>query len=499
MLIDLGLALSFVNMGGQISVMITECVQGMFCSFAVIVVSATVLVKMSWPQMVHALELASKKNASMINPFHTSGVTDYNIWYYLIALFGAFYSYMSWQGTQGFYSSARTPHEQKMGGIISAWRWMPQGMMIGLLGLAGIAIMRLPQFADQAHAVSIALAKIPNQSVQGEMRIPIAMAHFLPSGVKGLLATIFLFFSFTCHDTYMHSWGSIFVQDIYMPIKNKPLDPFYHIKLLRWSIAGVALFAFIFGVLYQPTEQIFFFWAITGTIWLGGSGPVIVGGLYWKRGTTPAAYAALITGSVIGVAGLIIPKIYLAHTGHQFPINGQWLWFIAMILATSIYFFISIFTSRVSDAYDLDRVLHRGRYRVETDHVPEEHRQSKWLQIVGITSEFSRSDKMLAVALVVWNAIWFLWFVLFSVINLLHPVSDSIWTRYFFINAIAIPAVFCIPVTIWFTTGGVMDMRALFKALEAAVRDPSDDGRVVAHEEPSGELPEVETAKVEVV
>ena len=57
MLVDLGLALSFVNMGGQISVMVTECVQGMFCAFAFIVVSATILIKVHWSQMVAAMEM----------------------------------------------------------------------------------------------------------------------------------------------------------------------------------------------------------------------------------------------------------------------------------------------------------------------------------------------------------------------------------------------------------------------------------------------------------
>ncbi len=486
MLIDLGLALSFVNMGGQISVMITEVVQGMFCSFAFVIVSAVVLIKIHWGQMVTALEMAPA-NASMLNPFHTSGVGDYNIYYYLVGLFGAFYSYMSWQGSQGFYSCARNPHEQKMGGIISVWRSVPHGLMTALIALAGISVLRLPQFSHEASLVAAALDRIPNESIQSQMRIPIALSMFLPTAVKGLLATVFLFYSFTCHDTYMHSWGSIFVQDIYMPIRNKAIDPEHHIKLLRWSIMGVAVFAFIFSLVYVPTEDILFFFAITGTIWSGGSGAVIIGGLYWKRGTTAAAYGSLITGALFGGGGLILTKMYRMHHGHDiqvilhhgkgFTLNNQYIFFIAMITALLVYITVSLITSRGKKPYNLERMLHRGKYSVATDHVKEQVTRSRWAQIVGITKEFSKSDKILAVALLVWNGAWFVWFVVFSIINLLYPVSDSIWADYHLIHTIIIPAALSLPITIWFTVGGIHDIRHLFKALATAVRDPSDDGR----------------------
>lgn len=126
MLIDLGLALSFVTMGGQISVMITECVQGMFTTLAFVVVGVVIFTMLRWDQIVHALQITSSPGLSMINPFDTSKVNDFNIWYYLIGIYGAFYTSMSWQGGQGFFSSARTPHEQRMGNIIALWRQIPQ-------------------------------------------------------------------------------------------------------------------------------------------------------------------------------------------------------------------------------------------------------------------------------------------------------------------------------------------------------------------------------------
>lgn len=475
MAIDMTLALSFVLMGGQISVMITECVQGMFCTIAFLVISMVVVAHFTWPELMRGLEVASKPDASMLNPFHTSGVKDFNVWYYLIAVSGAFYGYMSWQGTQGFNSSARTPHEQKMGGIIGGWRQIPQTLMITLLGLAALAVLRLPQFADQAAVINSSLAGISNTTIRGEMTIPIAIVHLLPVGIKGLFGTIMLFISFTCHDSYMHSWGSIFVQDVVMPLKRKSLSPHEHITLLRLSIFGVALFAFVFSWAYPPSQKILMFFAATATIWIG-SGAAIVGGLYWKKGTTAGAYAALNAGCVLGLASTAVPVIWQNLYHREFPINSQYILFFTMLTCIALYYVVSLLTCR--EEFDLDRMLHRGVYADSTSEIAaEEAHISAWQKVVGITKEFSKGDRFLAVLLVTWNMANFLWFVVFSVANLAYHVSDLSWATYWKVTLILNLAM-SVPFVVWFTVGGYLDIKALYKLLDSAVPDHTDDGRV---------------------
>jgi SSS family solute:Na+ symporter len=422
-------------MGGQVSVMITECVQGMFCCFAFLAVSFTILIKVHWSHMVQALQLASAPNASLINPFNTGAVNDFNVTYYLIGLFGAFYGYLSWQGGQGFYSSARNPHEQKMGQVIGVWRDIPKTLMLSLMGLAALAITKLPEFANTANSVATAVGKIGDPNIQNEMRVPIAMAHFLPVVIKGLLATIFLFFSFTCHDTYMHSWGSIFVQDVYMPIKNRVLSPDQHIRLLRRSITAVAIFAFVFSLLVPPGDKILMFFAATGTIWLGGSGAVIIGGLYWKRGTSAAAYTALSVGLLGGVVTMInmyAPGFFVALLGHKIPYNPQQIYLGAMVAAAILYPTVALITSRGKEGFNLDRLLHRGKYLRESDHIHarDKGKQSKWALICGITQEFSKADRILAGALLAWQIIWFGWFAAYMIARLFVPVTDQAFILY---------------------------------------------------------------------
>jgi len=481
MALDLGFALMFVNMGGQISVMVTECVQGMFTSIAFVLIIICVMVIMPWSHIATAL-LSAPPEASMVHPFHTSQVKDFNIWFYLIGIFGTFYGYMSWQGTQGFYSSARSPHEQQMGGIISFLRGMPAGVLFTLLPLAALAVLKLPEFSAQAAAVQETLKTIPESAIRNQMTVPIVLAHLLPIGIKGLLAVTMLFFSFTCHDTYMHSWGSIFVQDVVMPIRQKmgqgPLSPEAHIRRLRWSIAGVAIFSFLFSLLYPQTQKIYMFFAITGTIWLGGSGAVVVGGLYWKRGTTAGAYAAVILGAVLGVSGLFADQIWQFFCGQPFPINGQWLSLIGMVSSLTVYILVSLVTGFGQRQANLKKILHRDEYAVGVEPLEEKGpRRSVWLRIVGITEHFSFTDKVLAFSLIGWNVLGFSFFCIVTVIHLTIGTSTEWWLKFWHFYLMLL---LCIgaPAVVWFTIGGIGDIRALFAALKTAPRDPTDDGRV---------------------
>jgi solute:Na+ symporter, SSS family len=483
MALDLGLALVFVTMGGQVSVMVTECVQGMFSTVAFLVIIACVLVMVPWPHIAQTLSVAPA-DASLIHPYHTGQIKDFNIWFFLIAIFGAFYGYMSWQGSQGFFSSARTPHEQQMGGVIGIWRQLPQNLICILLPLAAFVVLRRQEYAHQAAAATATLNAIPNEYIRSQMTVPVTMGKFLPIGIKGLLTTTMLFFSFTCHDTYMHSWGSIFVQDVVMPIRGKALRPEQHLLLLRCSIVFVAVFSFLFSLLYSQSHQILMFQAVTGTIWVGAGG-VIVLGLYWKRGTTAAAYASLIVGAVFGLLGLFADPIWQHFFQKDLPINLQWLSFIAMVSALTAYVLISLLTGRRHKDANLQKILHRGPYALPTDEPVAKPRSSTWLRIVGITEHFTLFDKFLAIALIVWQFGWFTSFLVITAIHFAFGTSQEWWTKFWHFY-ILLQFVIGIPAAVWFTVGGIIDIKALFKTLEKAVRDPTDDGSV--RHEPDDEI-----------
>ena len=95
-------------------------------------------------------------------------------------------------------------------------------------------------------------------------------------------------FIVSTHDTYLHSWGSIFVQDVLMPFRKRPFTKRgAHLKdPAPVDPRGGGASSSSSPWLVPQNEYIRLFFAITGAIFAGGSGAVIIGGLYWRRGTT---------------------------------------------------------------------------------------------------------------------------------------------------------------------------------------------------------------------
>ncbi|MFH1688973.1 MAG: sodium:solute symporter [Candidatus Eisenbacteria bacterium] len=490
MIVLLGIALFFVFSGGQVAVIITDFAQGLFVNVVFVAIVLYLFLQVDWTQIVEALA-AAPQEASLINPFKTSHIEDFNLWYFLIGIVGVLYGAMSWQGTQAYNSSAVSAHEAKMGSVLGNWRGFPQGLFLLFVPIIIYTVMHHPDFSQLAAGVESAISGVGNEAIQSQMRGPLVLARLLPAGLMGAFAAVMLAAFISTHDTYLHSWGSIFIQDVVMPFRKKRFSQKQHLRLLRWSIFGVAVFIFFFSLLFQQSEYIFLFFAITGAIFAGGSGAVIIGGLYWKRGTAPAAWAALITGSSIAVGGILIHRLpeemFLATPENLsqiavhgwsvlrwlYHINGQQYWAMAMGASAVLYVLVSLLGKRRS--FDLDRLLHRGRYDTARETTVVNAAPSRGLRVLGMGKEFTRGDRIIYIASYAHTTFWILVFIVGTIYNLHHDVPSEAWARfwkfYFFVQVVV--SVFVI---VWFAIGGFRDLGAMLGRLRVMQRDADDDG-----------------------
>ncbi|MDR1145875.1 MAG: hypothetical protein LBK71_07055 [Verrucomicrobiales bacterium] len=447
-----------------------------------------------------------EKGKSLLNPFDSSGVKDFNIWYVLMGLFLGIYGTMGWQFSGGFRGASLNAHEGRMGGVLGAWRGYGKSAAVGILVLCTLAYLQHPDFASQSATANEQISSIANPTIQKQMYIPIGLAHVLPAGLKGALCVILLMGLFSGDSTHLHSWAGIFVQDLLVPLRKKPFTAKQHILILRLAVLGVALFAFFFGWLFQPGDYIVMWWAITTSLFVAGAGAAILGGLYWKKATNAGAWTGMVTGSSLSLAAIVWRQLtpdarravleWATNVLHL-PLSVEWITrqaneapnflqmsFAIALLTVTLFIIVSLLTCR--ENYNMDRMLHRGQYAKPEPTVPGQEKKvtrkpSIWGRMIGLDDDFTYGDKWIAVSLFALNMVWFFIFIIGTLWNLVKPWPDAWWSAYYHFCVFVYPVFFAVITAVWFTWGGVRGMTRLFTLLRAQKVNERDDGTVVGH------------------
>jgi len=474
--------LYFTFIGGQIAVLITDFFQSFFLNVILAVLLIWLLIKFPLKDVFESL-LIAEKGKSMVNPFD-AGQSDFNPWYFIIAIVASVVNRLSWQGSQGFNCSAKSPHEAKMAGVLSNFRgWVITYSLVLLIPLVGYMIMHHPKYASYAAQVSQLLSPIKNNEVRDQMIVPMAMTTYMPVGLMGAFAAVMIVATIAVHNVSLHSWGSIFVQDVILPLRKKPFTNKQHIFALRISILFVAVFVCLFSSLFQQTQHIFYFMALTGAIWLGGIGSVIVGGLYTKWGNTTGAYAALISGSILATSGMVCDNLWMKWFGKNFFLTGQEIFFFAMLVATVLYIVLSLFGRRTH--FNLDKMLHRGAYRIAGEHIsggvgesiPVHKKFSIMEKVFGFTEDFTRGDKIIYIIAISQSLVMFVLFAVMTALAYFVGLTDKQWSFYHYCYFWIMMCASFIVIT-WLAIGGIRDTISLYRDLRMAKRNLADDGRV---------------------
>ncbi|MCP4290401.1 MAG: sodium:solute symporter [bacterium] len=501
-------AVYFVFAGGQVAVMITDFIQGAFANLVFLILAVYLLLLVGWDQVGEVLSQTAVGH-SKINPFDTGYVDDFNFKYFLIGVIGLFYGAMSWQGTQAYNSSARTAHEGKMGGVLGLWRGRSQDVFMTLVPILVFTVLNHPEWTGFAGEVNEQIGSIENSSVANQMRAPLVLARLLPTGLLGAFAALMMGAFISTHNTYLHSWSSIFIQDVVLPFRKTPLSPKKHLLILRLGVVGVAIFIFFFSLFYKQSQAILLFFALTAAIFAGWSGAVIIGGLYTRWGTTAGAWVATVSGVTLALTGFILEQAqrswrdsgtafwglldfagpekaqhWATWTETHLP-NGQEIWGWSMWICGLIYVAVSLGQqAHKRQSFDLDRLLHRGEYALPGEvEKGDDSVSSRW-RALGVNSEFGKGDKFLYLATWGWNLAWVGVFAVGTIFFLTRDVPNGDWSQWdglwlkFWHSKIWIELGVAAVVVVWFTRGGIRDIKRMLESLSSNRPDDDDDGFV---------------------
>jgi SSS family solute:Na+ symporter len=369
--------------------------------------------------------------------------------------------------------------------------------MMVMVGLGGLVYLNHPDFAAGAAAVHAALAGTES-NLHSQLAAPVALGQMLPIGVKGAFCAIMIWGMLANDSSMMHSFGSVFVQDVLLPFRKKPLSEKQNMRWLRWSIFGVAVFAFVFSALFQQVDFIVMFQIVTSAVYMAGAGAVIIGGLYWKRGTVAAAWAAMVSGSSLALGALLIQQVwkdvhphlveaaraislpeaaaYLMLHPEKLPIPGHIISLSAALLATVVYLSVSLLGRK--STHDMEKLLNRGAYRVEAQKEGDSSqgpRRFRWSSLIGIDPQFTRTDRFIAGFMFFWGIWWAALALGITAWNAFFSRWPAEWfANYEGFRAIIIGGFFGLLTTVWFTIGTARDLWTALKILKSGKRP--DDG-----------------------
>ncbi len=157
-------AVGLICMGGTLALIITDAVQGMLFYPLIAAFVIFILYKFSWSNDVIPVMTDRVPGESFINPFDVSKLRDFNLFMIFLWVVRTVLHRASWIGS-GASTAARTPHEQKMAGVLGAWRWSITMLFYVLVAIAIITVMNHKKWAPEAKVIRDSIASTISQEL----------------------------------------------------------------------------------------------------------------------------------------------------------------------------------------------------------------------------------------------------------------------------------------------------------------------------------------------
>ncbi len=266
------LVLIYTLLGGMVSVILTDFIQFILLSLALLIFAGVLYVGLGWDAIVTGWQ--SVHGMLGFNPFHADS--------------GFGVSYVLWMVvTAGLVSIAIWPTALSRALVLPDDAAVKKQYMLASIPMMARFVIPM---------VIGAMAFILLGPGDGLVALPAAALQVLPAGVLGLLVAGLLAAMMSTFDGYLLCWSSVIVRDIIMPLSKRYWTDDEQMRWIRYFIVLCGVFMLYWGLFYQGSEDVWDYLAITGAIYFTGAIPVMIGGLYWQRASKAGAMLSLLCG-----------------------------------------------------------------------------------------------------------------------------------------------------------------------------------------------------------
>ncbi|MBR1965635.1 MAG: sodium:panthothenate symporter [Lentisphaeria bacterium] len=166
-LVMIAMCVTICCIGGCLSLLITDTLQGFMCYPLLILFIIFIAMNFSWTDVIVPVMQDRAAGQSFLNPYDIKALRDFNFFALIVTIYSTILNRGSWVGT-GAAISARSPHEQKMAGVMGTWRGMFGSVLFILLVIVVIATLNHKQFAVKGKEIRDELSEKVLQEVKAD-------------------------------------------------------------------------------------------------------------------------------------------------------------------------------------------------------------------------------------------------------------------------------------------------------------------------------------------
>jgi solute:Na+ symporter, SSS family len=310
MTVLLSMILLYTVLGGMLSVLVTDYLQFIVKGMGIVVTSIIVIASVGWGDLVQGLwhcwnggaaGTAQTLHAHPFNPFHASNFGwGYILWQFVLQIAAA----TTWQTQIARVLSARDETTAKRMYRRTAFYFVGRFALPGLWGAAALV------YFTQHGGLPDTLQGLPAN--EASLRAtPAYLGLLLPTGFIGLLLAAALAAEMSTDSGYLLTWATVIYNDLIAPCVKKPLSAAARLFITRALVLGIGVFLLFYGLWYELPGNAWDYLAVTGNIYLASVFTLLVAALYWRRGTTEGAYAALVLGAIGPITFLVVNMVVL--------------------------------------------------------------------------------------------------------------------------------------------------------------------------------------------
>ncbi len=290
------LVLIYTSLGGMVSVVITDYIQFVILAFGLVAATGFTIHNLGWINIWETVQ--TQMGDKGFNPFSEGGFgVDYVLWMCVLGLV----SCAVWPTAIARALAMDSPENVKR-----QYKWSSISFLIRFLipyfwGICAFVFI----ITSSSEMNQLFFPVDPNiDAVDNLYAMPIFLGKILPAGLIGILTAGMIAAFMSTHDSYLLCWSSVITQDIVAPMKSQPMSPQTRIKWTRTFIILIGIYILYWGLVYEGSDDIWDYMAITGAIYFTGAIALLVGGLYWKNASSTGAILALLGGlsAIIGLS-----------------------------------------------------------------------------------------------------------------------------------------------------------------------------------------------------